>query len=178
MKIERTDDRSIKLLQRIYSEHVLEHFGITEAKSCSTPLPPGITLSIKDSPETQDEKDEMKRVPYHKALGSLMWLQATTHPDLSYTVNLLSRFAHNPRQAHWNMLKHALLYVKETLDYGITYFYNSSLCPFGYVDSDYARDINRWKSTEGHMFFVLEEWRVAITVGTNDGPLTRLSNRY
>jgi len=72
MKIERTDDRSIKLLQRIYSEHVLEHFGITEAKSCSTPLPPGITLSIKDSPETQDEKDEMKRVPYHKALGSLM----------------------------------------------------------------------------------------------------------
>jgi len=27
-------------------------------------------------------------------------------------------------------------------------------------------------------FHLLEGWRAAITVGTNDGPLTRLSNRY
>ena len=100
MKIKRTDNRSIKLLQCTYSEHVLKCFGITEAKSRSTPLPPGIILSIKDSPETQDKADEMKGVLYHEALGSLMWLQVATHPDLSYTVNLLSRFAHNPRQAH------------------------------------------------------------------------------
>jgi len=97
MKIERTDDGSIKLSQRAYSEHVLERFGMAEAKSHSTPLPPGIMLSIKDSPETQDKADEMKGVPYCEALGSLMWLQVATRPDLSYTVNLLSRFAHNPR---------------------------------------------------------------------------------
>jgi len=73
MKIERTDDESIKLLQRAYSEHVLERFGMAEAKSRSTPLPPGITLSIKDSPETQDKANEMKGIPYCEALGSLMW---------------------------------------------------------------------------------------------------------
>jgi len=28
------------------------------------------------------------------------------------------------------------------------------------------------------VFGMLEGWRAAITVGTNDGPLTRLSNRY
>jgi len=77
-----------------------------------------------------------------------------TRPDLSYTVNLLSCFAHNPGQAHWNALKHVLSYMKRTLDYAITYFYNSSLCPFGYVDSDYAGDVDGRKSTEGHMFFV------------------------
>jgi len=77
-----------------------------------------------------------------------------TRPDLSYTVNLLSHFAHNPRQAHWNVLKHALSYVKGTLDYGITYFRNSSLRPFGYVNSDCAGDVDGQKSTEGHMFFV------------------------
>jgi len=154
MKIERTDDGSIKLLQCVYSEHVLERFGMAEAKSRSTPLPPGITLSIKDSPETQDEANEMKGIPYRKTLGSLMWLQVATCLDLSYTVNLLSRFAHNPGQAHWNALKHALSYVKGTLDYDITYFYNLSLRPFGYVDSDYAGDVDRRKSTEGYMFFV------------------------
>jgi len=74
MKIERTDDGSIKLSQHAYSERILERFGIAEAKSRSTPLPPGITLSIKDSPETQDKADKIKEVPYHEALGSLMWL--------------------------------------------------------------------------------------------------------
>jgi len=77
-----------------------------------------------------------------------------TRPNLSYTVNLLSRFAHNSGQAHWNALKHALSYVKRTLDYGITYFRNLSLRPFGYVDSDYAGDVDGQKSMEGHMFFV------------------------
>jgi len=55
---------------------------------------------------------------------------------------------------YWNALKHAFSYVKGTLDYGITYFRNSSLCPFRYVDSDYAGDVDGQKSTEGHMFFV------------------------
>ena len=82
IKIERTDDGSIKLSQHAYSERVLERFGMAETKPCSTPLLPGITLSIKDSPETQDEADEMKGVLYRKALGSLMWLQVATHPDL------------------------------------------------------------------------------------------------
>jgi len=72
MKIERTDDGSIKLSQRAYSERVLERFGMAEAKPHSTPLPPGITLSIKDSPETQDEANEMKGIPYREALGSLI----------------------------------------------------------------------------------------------------------
>jgi len=72
MKIERTDDGSIKLLQCVYSEHVLECFGMTDAKSRSTPLPHGITLSTNDLPETQDKADEMKRVPYHKTLSSLI----------------------------------------------------------------------------------------------------------
>ena len=72
MKIERTNDGSIKLLQCIYSKCVLECFGMTDAKSRSTPLPPGITLSINDLPETQDKADEMKKVPYHKTLGLLI----------------------------------------------------------------------------------------------------------
>lgn len=50
-----------------------------------------------------------------------MWLQVATRPDLSFAVNILSRFTHNPGRAHWNALKHTLAYVKGTLDYAITY---------------------------------------------------------
>ena len=50
-----------------------------------------------------------------------MWLQVAIQPDLIFSVNLLSCFAHNPGKTHWNAIKHVLAYIKETIDYGITY---------------------------------------------------------
>ncbi|KAF7770863.1 hypothetical protein Agabi119p4_6837 [Agaricus bisporus var. burnettii] len=51
-------------------------------------------------------------------------------------------------------MKHALAYVKGTLDYGITYYPDSDLKPYGYVDADFAGDRDSRRSTEGHIFFV------------------------
>lgn len=155
MRIE-TDDTTgcIKLSQRAYSERIIKKFNMSDAKPRSTPLPAGIVLSADDSPQSAEESSEMRNVPYREALGSLMWLQVATRPDLSFTVNLLSRFANNPGQAHWSALKHTLAYLKGTLDYGITYYKGASLRPYGYVDSDYAGDIDTSRSTEGNVFFV------------------------
>jgi hypothetical protein len=127
---------------------------MSEAKLHSTPLPVGISLSTDDSPQNLEEINEMKEVPYQEALGSLMWLQVATHPNLSFTVNLLSCFANNPGQNHWNALRHTLAYLKGTLEYGISYHKDDKLCPFGYADADYAGDMDGRRSTEGHIFFV------------------------
>jgi hypothetical protein len=155
MKIEKNEESGdIRLSQRAYSERVLERFKMDEAKPRSTPLPAGLSLSIEDSPRTKEELEDMKKIPYRQALGSLMWLQVATRPDLSYTVNLLSRFANNPGRRHWEALKHALAYLKATLDYGITYKHGGNLRPQGYVDVDYAGDCDGSRSTEGHIFFV------------------------
>jgi len=104
----------------------------------STPLPAGLSLSIEDCPSTPEEVEEMAKVPYREALGAIMWLQVVTRPDLSYAINVLSRFAHNPGKQHWNVLKHVLSYIKGTSHYGITYKGGGSLTPVGYIDSDYA----------------------------------------
>ncbi|KAF7776615.1 hypothetical protein Agabi119p4_5008 [Agaricus bisporus var. burnettii] len=151
-----TDDTTgcIKLSQRAYSERIIKKFNMSDAKPRSTPLPAGIVLSVDDSPQSAEESSEMRNVPYREALGSLMWLQVATRPDLSFAVNLLSRFANNPGQAHWSALKHTLAYLKGTLDYGITYYKGASLRPYGYVDSDYAGDNDTSRSTEGNVFFV------------------------
>lgn len=145
---------SIRLSQRAYVERIIERFNMSDAKIRSTPLPAGIVLSIDDAPQSAEEILEMKKVPYREALGSLMWLQVATRPDLSYAVNLLSRFSNNPGRAHWEALKHTIAYLKGTLDYGITYYRDTSLRPFGYVDADYAGDIDTLRSTEGNIFFV------------------------
>jgi hypothetical protein len=154
MKIERDEKGDIRLSQRAYCERVLERFKMSDTKPRSTPLPAGLLLSIEDSPKTKEEVDDMKKIPYRQALGSLMWLQVATRPDLSYTVNLLSRFANNPGRKHWEALKHTLAYLKGTLDYGVAYKHGGILRPQGYVDADYAGDCDGSRSTEGHIFFV------------------------
>jgi hypothetical protein len=45
---------------------------MSDAKPHSTPLPPGLVLSIDDSKE---EILDMKNIPYREELGLPMWLQ-------------------------------------------------------------------------------------------------------
>jgi len=126
-------------------------------ESCSpatTLLSPGLILSIEDCPTTPDEADEMKNIPFHEVLGSLMWLQVAIRPDLAFSVNKLARFSHNLGRAHWNALKHILAYIKGTIDYGITYKRGSSLQPHRYVNSDYAGCRDTRRSTEENIFMV------------------------
>jgi hypothetical protein len=152
MKIEKDEESGdVQLSQRAYCERTIERFKMNDAKPRSTPLPAGLTLSADDSPKN---KDDMRDVPYRQALGSLMWLQVATRPDLSYAVNLLSRYANNPGQKHWEALKYTLAYLKGTLDHGITYRRRGDLRPFRYVNADYAGDGDNSRSTEGHVFFV------------------------
>ena len=91
----------------------------------------------------------MKDKPYNEVLGSIMWAQSTTRPDLAFAENLLSRFQANPGRAHWNAMLHILGYIKGTLNYRITYIQGSAggLKPVGYVDSDYAGDPDTRQST-------------------------------
>ncbi|KAF7762373.1 hypothetical protein Agabi119p4_8966 [Agaricus bisporus var. burnettii] len=155
MKIERDEATGdITLSQRAYCERILERFHMQDVNPRSTPLKPHIVLSTDDMPQTEQEKLEMKNVPYREALGSLMWLQVATRPDLSFAVNLLSRFANNPGRKHWDALKHTLAYLKGTVHYGITYSRNSDIRPYGYVDANYAGDIDGSRSTEGYVFFM------------------------
>jgi len=140
--------------QRAYAKQLLKRFNIHSCSPLTTPLPYGLSLFTEDCLANASETEEMRKVPYHKALGSLMWMQVAIRLDLSYPVNLLARFAHNPGKAHWNTLKHVLGYIKGTLDYAIRYCAGATLDLVGYVDSDFARCKNTRRSTEGNIFVV------------------------
>ena len=154
MKISRNQSGDITLSQKAYAERLLKRFNMNSCSPHTTPLPHGLSLSIKDYPANPTEVEEMKNIPYREALGSLMWMQVATQPDLSFSVNLLARFAHNPGKAHWNALKHVLGYIKGTLNHGIMYRAGTTLNPVGYVDSNFAGCKNTRRSTEGNIFVV------------------------
>ena len=57
----------------------------------------------------------------------------------------------NPGREHWITVKKVLKYIKGTSDVALCYE-ESEFTVRGYVDSDFARDLNKRKSTTGYMF--------------------------
>ena len=116
------------------------------------PLPTGIILDNEMSPKTKSEKKEMSDKPYRPILGSVMWGQLTTHLDLSFSVSLLAIFQANPGIEHWKALMHVVGYIKNTLDYRLTYSHDFDLTPSAFVDADYGGCKDTCRSTSGYVF--------------------------
>ena len=91
MHIKRNRKKGIlELSQESYIKQVLQRFNMTKGKSVSTPLPSYVKLSNDDSPKSDFEKEEMAKVPYSSAVGSLMWAMIATRPDIAFAVGVVS----------------------------------------------------------------------------------------
>lgn len=141
------------LNQTSYVKKILEKFSMIDAKAVTVPLAAHFLLSKDQSPKTETEMKSMKSVPYSNAIGSVMYLMVSTRPDIAYAVSCLSRYMSNPGMTHWEALKWLLRYLKGSVDIGI----NFSKCVdgvklVGYVDSNYANDRDKRKSTTSYVF--------------------------
>ena len=63
-------NRMIFLNQRKYVEMVLKRFNMHESKPVKVPIPIGVKLYIEQCPKTQEEEEDMLRVPYSSEIGS------------------------------------------------------------------------------------------------------------
>ena len=79
-----------------------------------------------------------------------------TRPDIAYVVSLLSRYMSNPGRDRWEALKWILRYLKGTTDFGLIYQRKQTTIGLveGYVDSDYAKDMDERRSITGYLFTV------------------------
>ena len=145
---------TIRLTQRPYWEHVINRFSLTHITPRNTPLPVGIILDNNMSPKTDSERKSMSDKPYRPILGSVMWGQLATRPDLAFSVSLLARFQSNPGLDHWNALMHVVGYIKNTIDHGLTYSRDSDISPIAYVDADYGGCRDTRRSTSGYVFLM------------------------
>lgn len=149
-------DRTSKKLclsQKSYIERVLERFGMHKAKPVQTPLASHFRLSALDSPQNNDEEKAMSQVPYSNAVGSIMYAMVCTRPDIAHAVSVVSRYMANPGKLHWCAVKWILRYLKGTTDMGLVFDGASSSRIFvGFVDSDYAGDLDKRRSLTGYIF--------------------------
>ena len=102
-------DRKNKLLelsQASYIDKVLARFSMQDSKKGLLPTRHGIILSKEQCPKTLQEEEDMRRIPYALAVGSLMYAMLCTKPDIFYAVGIVSRYQSNPGKGHWIAVKH------------------------------------------------------------------------
>eukprot|EP00253_Pinus_taeda_P036579 PITA_36579 len=71
-------------------------------------------------PKTQEEEEDMSRVPYASVVNSLMYVMVCTRPDIAHPVGVLSRFMSKLGKEHWTTVKRVFRHFG-TSDYGFCY---------------------------------------------------------
>ncbi|KAH9647611.1 hypothetical protein KPL70_025255 [Citrus sinensis] len=157
----------IFLSQERYLTKVLETYKMLDSKPVLTPLAAHFKLSNQLCPKTDEEKLDMKNVPYANAVGCLMYAMVLTRPDLSHSVSVVSRYMAQPGREHWRAVRWIMRYLNGSLSHGLVYGRskgrNDGL--LGFVDSDYAGDLDRRRSLTGFMFMYegcLINWKASL----------------
>jgi len=149
--------RKITLSNPCHTAALLEAFGMEMKTPNKTPMASGVKLAKAG----KDLLPEGNR--YAALVGSLLYFSTMTRPDFSFAVGALSRFMSCPEQAHMRAAKGVLRYLCGTTRLGVGY--GSSEPLQGYVDADWAGDVDGRRSTTGFIFTV------------NGGPVAWASKR-
>ncbi|KAL6348428.1 hypothetical protein AAG906_005736 [Vitis piasezkii] len=85
------------LSQKSYINKVLSRFGMSNRAPGDTSVAKGNKFSLHQCPKNELEKKDMERFPFASAVGSFMYAQVCTRPDIAYIVGMLGRYLSNLR---------------------------------------------------------------------------------
>ena len=128
-----------------YVETIIDHFGLKDGQSISTPLETNAKLTKIDMPEVDTKT-------YQSVLGGLMYAMLAMRPDLAYAVGALSKHATCPGEVHFAALKRVYRYLRGTTDTCLIYRKTTDMSLLGYVNTDWAGDVDDRHSISGYTF--------------------------
>lgn len=115
-------DGSIIAHQALYTQKLLKTLKMELASPVSIPSDNNQDLSLLTISTTEETCSV--NTPYREAVGSLLFLSMTTRPDITFTVNNVSKFCSQPQKVDWNAVKRILKYLKGTINMGIKFSTN------------------------------------------------------
>lgn len=86
---------------------------------------------------------------YRSWVGKLLYL-TLSHPDISYSVQIINQFMQNPRDKHLVAATRVLRYLKCTAGKGLLFPANNNLVLTGYCDSDWGSCPTSRRSISGY----------------------------
>ncbi|GJU72852.1 ribonuclease H-like domain-containing protein [Tanacetum coccineum] len=134
------------LSQSKFAEEILERAHMQNCNPCRTPVDTESKLGSDGDPVSDPTL-------YRSLAGALQYL-TFTRPDLSYAVQQVCLYMHDPRDPHFTALKRILRYVRGTLDYGLQLHVSSTTQLTAYTDADWAGCPVTRRSTSGYCVFL------------------------
>ncbi|GJY72422.1 ribonuclease H-like domain-containing protein [Tanacetum coccineum] len=90
---------------------------------------------------------------YRSLAGALQYL-TFTRPDISYVVQQVCLYMHDPRKPHFSALKRILRYIRGTMPYELQLFSSTASYLVAYSDADWAGCPTTRRSTSGYCVFL------------------------
>ena len=107
----------------------------------------------KDEVMTEEQQVYVDAFPYQEIIGSLMYLDVNTRPDIAYAVNTCARFSSRPTYTACRCLLRILAYLSKTYSVGIVYS-GTEMNFHGYCDADWGGNKDNGRSTTGFLNFM------------------------
>lgn len=120
---------------------------MNNCKHSITPISPCSKLSLFD------EEEPVDITRYRRLIVKLIYV-TQSRPDITFVVNLLSRFMHQPTKNHSGVAKKILRYLAGSTDFGIHYERGKKCELMSYTNSDCAGNLVDRKSTTGAAFII------------------------
>ena len=108
----------LTLSQKSYIESLAKRYCIENSKLFKTPMEVNLKLQ---------QYDVNENVKYRNLIGALLYISSGTRPDISYSVNYLSRFQNCYNETHFKYALRVLKYLYLTRDLKLTYCKNNNV---------------------------------------------------
>lgn len=143
-------NHTVALSQTTFIDRVVQQFGQQESHPVSLPMDPGLKLRRpRRELQTQEEIDDIKRIPYRSLVGCLLYIAIATRLDIAFAVQQLSQFLDNYDRSHWNAGIRLLRYLKGTREMKLR-LGGPSIVLRGFTDADWASCLDTRRSTSGY----------------------------
>nr|GEZ58539.1 ribonuclease H-like domain-containing protein [Tanacetum cinerariifolium] len=140
------DSSGLFLSHKKYVVEILDRAHMVNCNPSRTP--------IDTESKLESDGDPVSDLTLYRSLaGSLQYL-TFTRPDISYVVQPVCVYMHDPREPHFSALKRILRYVRGTLDYGLQLFSSSTTDLVAYSDADWVGCPTTRRSTSGYCVFL------------------------
>ncbi|XP_019084225.1 PREDICTED: uncharacterized protein LOC109125894 [Camelina sativa] len=143
------NDKGMFLHQQNCAADILHRANMTNCNPCLTPvdIKPKLAEVNSDSPPVKDP------TLYRSLAGALQYL-TFTRPNISYAVQHVCLFMHDPREEHFNSLKRILRYIKGTITHGLQLHRSPPMAMVAYTNADWAGCPSTRRSTSGYCAFI------------------------
>ena len=126
---------------------IIDRAGMSSCKSSPTPVDTKPKLSATSSTSFED------LTLYRSLAGALQYL-TFTRPDITYAVQHVCLFMHDPKDEHMHALKRILCYIQGTIDHGLHLYPSSTSTLVSYTDANWGGCPDRRRSTFGYCVFL------------------------